>query len=94
MNTSICADVDIRGLQAKYEPDHQLHYCPDMAAPCKAGRPKNQRCIKSPLEGNSRKKVKGTIDTSENVTEKLVEETDEGKDNEPIVDEGVERKCD
>ena len=94
MNTSIRADIDIRGLQAKYEPGHQLRYCPDMAAPRKAGRPKNQRRIKSPLEENSRKKVKGTIDTSENVTEKLVEETDEGKDNKPIVDEGVERKCD
>ncbi len=85
-NSTIHDDFDIRSLKEKYEPDHQLRYCPDMAAPSKAGRPKNQKRMKSPLEGNRRKMVKASIDTKDNVTAKLDEDQIGGKDK-AILDE-------
>ena len=65
-NSGIRADFDIRGLKAKYEPDHNLRYCPKLAAPRKAGRPKNKKRLKSPLEGGKgKKKPSNDVTTTE-----------------------------
>jgi hypothetical protein len=37
-----------------------MRYCPLYAAPRKAGRPKNNKCMKSPLEGKKKRKNTGS----------------------------------
>jgi hypothetical protein len=57
--------------------DAAMRYCPPYAAPRKAGRPKNNKCIKSPLE--RKKKRKSTWSTGEaTVDDDEGEEEDEG----------------
>ncbi len=40
--------------------DAAMRYCPPYAAPRKAGRPKNNKCMKSPLEGMKKRKSTGS----------------------------------
>ncbi len=56
--------------------DAAMRYCPPYAAPRKAGRQKNNKCMKSPLEG--RKKRKSTGSTSEAMDDNKGEEEEEG----------------
>jgi hypothetical protein len=37
-----------------------MRYCPPYAAPRKAGRPKNNKCMKSLLEGKKKRKSTGS----------------------------------
>jgi hypothetical protein len=39
--------------------DAAMKYCPPYAAPRKAGHPKNNKCMKSPLEGKKRERALG-----------------------------------
>jgi hypothetical protein len=40
--------------------DAEMRYCPPYAAPRKAGRPKNNKHMKSPLEGKKKRKSTGS----------------------------------
>ena len=48
-------------LKEKSAAEKSIHYCPDFAAPRKRGLPKNNACLKSPIEvaitGKKKRKV-------------------------------------
>jgi hypothetical protein len=56
-NETCCFDMDT--LRSTPE-DAAMRYCPPYAAPRKAGCPKNNKCMKSPLEGKKKRKSTGS----------------------------------
>ena len=54
--SGINAVFDIQYLKDNYQPNRKLRYCPKVAAAAKAGRKKNLKRHKSPLESNKKKK--------------------------------------
>jgi hypothetical protein len=57
--------------------DAAMRYCPPYAAPRKAGRPKNNKRMKSPLEGQKQRKSTG--ETSEAIMDDNKGEEEEEK---------------
>ncbi len=55
--------------------DAAMRYCPPYAAPRKAGCPKNNKCMKSPLEGKKKRKGTGII-------REAMEDDNDGEDEE------------
>ena len=47
---------NIQYLKDNYQPNQKLHYCPKIAAAAKAGRPKNLKRNKGPLENKTKNK--------------------------------------
>ena len=47
-----------------------MRYCPPYVAPSKAGRPKNEKRLKSFLEGGKKKKKKSLVETMEQESKK------------------------
>ena len=56
--SGINAGFDLQYLKDNHQPDRKLRYCPKIAAAAKAGRPKNLKRIKGPLENKKKKKKK------------------------------------
>ena len=48
------AELDMAVLKAEGQPDDTIRYCPSLAAPNKAGRPKLNTCIRGALEQRRR----------------------------------------
>ena len=48
--------LDIQYLKNNYQPNPKLRYCPNIAAAAKAGRKKNMKRFKSPLEKKAKKR--------------------------------------
>jgi hypothetical protein len=57
--------------------DAAMRYCPPYTAPRKARHPKNNKCMKSPLEGNKKRKSTGSTHESM-VDDNKGEEEEEG----------------
>ena len=55
VNVNIKADMDIALLMSNSVTNHQMHYCPVMAALRKAGRPRSEGRIRGALEKRSKK---------------------------------------
>jgi hypothetical protein len=55
--------------------DAAMRYCPPYAAPRKAGRPKNNKRMKSPLEGMNKRKNTGS-------TREAIVDNNEGEEEE------------
>ncbi len=63
--------------------DVAMRYCPPFAAPRKAGRPKNNKHMKSPLEWKKKKKKKSTGSTREAMVDDNEGEEEEKGDTAP-----------
>ena len=68
-NTNVICNFDMDVLRT-FPEDSAMRYCPPYAAASKAGRPKNDKRIKSPLEG--KKKIKSIVSTQEDQPEAMV----------------------
>ena len=69
VDTNETCHFDMDTLKSTLE-DAAMRYFPPYAAPRKAGRPKNNKCMKSPLEGKKKRKSTGstreaTVDDNE-----------------------------
>ena len=53
--STVTCNFDMDALRATPE-DRAMKYCPPFTGARKAGRPKNEKRIKSPLEGKSKRK--------------------------------------
>ena len=59
---SICrGDISMQSVKSKYTPDDQIRYCPDWAAPKKAGRPKKDAKRKLGVMDEVAKKRRKTL---------------------------------
>ena len=67
-NPNIICDFDMDMLRT-FPEDAAMRYCLPYAAARKAGRPKIDKCMKSPLEG--KKKRKSTVSTQEDQLEAI-----------------------
>ena len=56
LDVNLGPKMDMDWLITKGNPDSDIHHCPGMAAPNKAGRPKKAVRIKSPLEVGKKRK--------------------------------------
>jgi hypothetical protein len=61
-------DFDMTSIKVNHRPDTKMRYCPPYATANKAGRPKDEKRIKSCLEGNTKKRratIAETIDSEQ-----------------------------
>ena len=76
--TVMQAGMDIAFLKNNYQPNPKLRYCPKIAAPAEAGRKKNLKRYKSPLEQGKKRKKKSAETSEMKLTE--IEELELGAD--------------
>ena len=56
LDTVVNTNLMMSMIKGKFEPHHDVRYCPDWTAPNKAGAPKKGKRMKSPTEQASKKR--------------------------------------